>query len=138
MKIGNRRAVRPSVVRATENMLWSVTLDLNLRRPGEVPWMSIAFVHREKIGRKVYGTFNPVTLAIELTHTMAEATAAETVAHELRHLWQVLNWPAEKLRSKVTKERDCEQYEIHAMNRFWNPYLVFGGPERALGMTRAA
>lgn len=140
MPVVDRTYVRDTVVRAVENMEWSVTLDLGLRAPGQVPWTEIRFVPGHKLSRKrrVWGTFSPTCYGIELATRMGEAMAAETCAHELRHLWQRLNWDAQALGDMELKEADCDWYQWRAMERFWNPYKIFQRPERALGITMEA
>lgn len=132
--------VRESVVRAVRDMEYCVSLDLGLRAPGEMPWTPIRFVEPTALCRRgrVYGTFNPATFEIELRRDACEATAAQTVAHELRHLWQRLTWTPEALRDKELKEADCRRYEREAMNRFWNAHRYWQRPERAIGVKEAA
>lgn len=110
-------------IRAATDMLWSVTLDLELRRPGEVPWMSVTFVMRRDLNERghTYGTFNPRTFEIKLRHDLQPEEAAETVAHECRHLWQYINLRREQFRDKPYIEADCRWYEREAVRRFFDP-----------------
>ena len=133
--IVRRTYVRPTVVRAALDMLWDCMLDLGLRLPGELPWLTIAFVEHHELtdASFVYGKYTPSSFHIELHREMGESEAAVTVAHECRHCWQHRHWPEEDLSSKAKKERDAREYERRAMNRFWDFRRYESAPRGAIG-----
>lgn len=114
---------------AADDMLWSVTLDLGLREPGEEPLPLEFDPHLGSMGK-----FIPRTGRIVIRGGMDAHETALTVAHELRHAWQYKNWTVEKLLSRALKEADAERYEREAVERFFREKRYGGRPAGALGI----